>query len=104
MQFDATQRGQRADLLGDTGFPAGLFRNANHSELSAVIFTNACTLGKFNRVAVSAGAVAKGLRYVRYGKFFDRTPGALDGIPFCLDAQSVEYRALWPQGYEQGGC
>jgi hypothetical protein len=44
--------------------------------------------------------LAKGLRYVRLGKFYDRTPGALDGIPFCLNITSDEYRRLWPQGYE----
>lgn len=87
-------------LLGESGFPAGLFRNDAHAELSAVIFTNACTLSKFNRLAVSAGAPDHGFRYVRYGKFFDRRPGALDGIKFCLDVTSDEYRALWPQGYE----
>jgi hypothetical protein len=87
-------------LLGESAFPAGLFRNADHSELSAVVFTNACAISKFNRVGVSAGALAKGLRYVRLGKFYDRTPGALDGIPFCLDITSNEYRRLWPQGYE----
>jgi hypothetical protein len=37
---------------------------------------------------------------VRYGKFYDRTPGAIEGIPFCLDITSDEYRSLWPQGYE----
>jgi hypothetical protein len=87
-------------LLGDSAFPAGLFRNTAHSELSAVIFTNACSIAKFNRVGVSAGALTKGLRYVRYGKFYDRTPGALESIPFCLDITSDEYKALWPQGYE----
>jgi hypothetical protein len=71
-------------LLGESAVPAGLFRNADHGELSAVVFTNACAISKFNRVGVSAGALAKGLRYVRLGKFYDRTPGALDGIPFCL--------------------
>jgi hypothetical protein len=34
------------------------------------------------------------------GKFFDRTPGALEGISFCLDITSDEYRRLWPHGYE----
>lgn len=87
-------------LLGATAFPAGLFRNDTHSELSAVIFSNACSIGKFNRVGVSAGASTTGLRYVRLGMFFDRTPGALEGIPFCLDVTSAGYRALWPQGYE----
>jgi hypothetical protein len=92
--------GEVSHLLGDSVFPAGLFRTTAHSELSAVIFTNACSIAKFNRVGVSAGALTKGLRYVRHGRFYDRTPGALDGIPFCLDITSEEYRALWPQRYE----
>jgi hypothetical protein len=49
---------------------------------------------------VSAGAAVPELRYVRYGKFFDRRPGAVDGVPFCLDVGSDDYRHLWPQGYE----
>jgi hypothetical protein len=87
-------------LLGEAAFPAGLFRTTEHSELSAVVFTNACSIAKFNRVGVSAGALTRGLRYVRYGQFYDRTPGALQGIPFCLDITGNDYRALWPQGYE----
>ena len=70
-------------LLGDSAFPAGLFKDGEHSELSAVVFTNACSIAKFNRVGVSAGAATKGLRYVRMGKFYDRTAGALNGIPFA---------------------
>jgi len=87
-------------LLGDTAFPAGLFTNSEHEELSAVAFSNACSIAKFSRVSVSAGAETNGLRYTRIGHFFDRTPGALEGIPFCLDVTSDEYRTLWPQGYE----
>lgn len=87
-------------LLGVTGFPAGLFRNDAHAELSAIIFTNACALSKFNRVALTWGMPSHVGRYVRYGKFYDRSPGALDGIPFCLDILSEGYRALWPQSRE----
>ena len=90
----------QSHLLGQSRFPAGLFRDARHAELSALIFTNACTLGKFNRVAISAGADPDGYRYVRVGDFFDRTPGALKPIPFCLDITSDEYRSLWPHRYE----
>ena len=103
LEVDGRQIASSSDaslLMGGSAFPAGLFRTTAHSELSAVIFTNACSIAKFNRVGVSAGALTKGLRYVRYGKFYDRTPGALEGIPFCLDITSDEYRALWPQGYE----
>lgn len=89
-----------AYLLGDIGFPAGLFRDDKHAELSAVIFSNAATIGKLNRVAVSAGGDSAGLRWVRYGEFFDRREDALKGIPFSLDVGSDEYRRLWSQGYE----
>ncbi|WP_105436234.1 hypothetical protein [Neorhizobium tomejilense] len=87
-------------LLGPTQFPAGLFANDRHAELSAVIFSNACSIAKLNRVAISGGGAPKGYRYTRMGKFFDRTPGALNGISFCLDITSDEYRGLWPHGYE----
>lgn len=87
-------------LHGPSAFPAGLFANADHAELSAVIFSNACAISKLNRVMVSAGAPPKGLRYTRVGRFFDRDPGALEGVPFCLDVASAEYRRLWPQRYE----
>ena len=87
-------------LHGPSAFPAGLFANTDHAELSAVIFSNACSISKLNRVMISAGADPNGRRYTRIGKFFDRDPGALEGIPFCLDVTSPEYRRLWPQGYE----
>ncbi|SDH23787.1 hypothetical protein SAMN04487926_10311 [Paraburkholderia steynii] len=87
-------------LLSDPPIPAGLFRTDENAALSAVIFTNTCSISKFNRVGISAGAQANGLRYVRVGEFYDRTPGALKGIPFCLDIISEKYRTLWPHGYE----
>jgi hypothetical protein len=71
-------------LLGASAFRAGLFADDQHAELSAVIFSNACSIAKLNRVTISAGAAPKGLRYMPIGKFFDRSPGALEGIPFCL--------------------
>lgn len=88
------------ELAGGSGFRPGLFRDDRHAELSAIIFTNACTLGKLNRMAISSGASNHGLRYIRYGKFADLTPGSLEGIPFCLDVASEEYCSLWPYGHE----
>lgn len=93
-------KGKNVDyLMGNSGFPSGLFRNSAHEELSAIIFTNAATISKLNRIPISAGAPSE-YRYVRYGRFYDKTPGALEGIPFCLDVASDEYRTLWPVGYE----
>ena len=91
---------QATRLLGEAGIPAGLFADDRKAELSAVVFSNACSIAKLNRVAVSGQGAPKGWRYTRMGAFFDRTPGALKGIPFCLDVTSHEYRALWLHGYE----
>ncbi|MEO3714131.1 hypothetical protein [Roseateles flavus] len=87
-------------LQGPSAFPAGLFANDLQCELSAVIFSNACSLAKFNRVAITRFGVPDGLRYMRIGECFDRTPGALKAIPFCLDISSEEYLRLWPNGSE----
>lgn len=88
------------ELLGASRFPAGLFSDDRNAELSAVIFSNACTIGKFNRIAISRGCDSRGLRYTRIGEFFDRTPGATRGIPFCMDVSSPEYCQLWEYGHE----
>ena len=45
-------------LLGPEGIPAGLFRDPAMSYLSAVIFLNAATLGKFNRMGFLSGLAA----------------------------------------------
>ena len=57
--------------------------------------------GTTGRVWRGFGA-PKGLRYTRMGSFFDRNPGALEGIPFCLGVTSAEYRALWPRDVNLG--
>ncbi|MGM3214913.1 hypothetical protein ACSQ5K_04605 [Pseudomonas sp. PhalM4] len=86
-------------LLGDQKTPAGLFRFPENSGLSAVIFSNGCSLAKFGRVLVSITQHDE-FTNTRFGEILDRTPGALTGLPFCLDVTSAEYRDLWPQGYE----
>jgi len=63
-----------------------------------VLFSNAATLAKFNRMGFLAGWRPPGLDMVRRGILFDRTPGAVDAIPFELSVLSSEYEALWPWG------
>jgi hypothetical protein len=85
-------------LLGEDQIRAGLFNDPEVSYLSAVIFSNSATLGKFNRMGFLAGWRPPGLTMVREGLLFDRTPGALQPIPFRIDILSAEYQALWPWG------
>ncbi len=87
-------------LIGKDSIPAGIFMSEEYSEISAVIFSNAATIAKFNRVGISAGTKIEGLKFVRYGIFWDKTPGALKPHNFSMDISSSEYRSLWPQYYE----
>ena len=87
-----------ATLRDDQKLPAGLFGDPAISHLSAVIFSNAATLSKFNRMGFLCGWQPQGLTMVRDGILFDRTPGALEPKSFKLDVLSDEYAALWPNG------
>ena len=87
-------------LLGPEGIPAGLFRDPAMSHLSAVIFSNAATLGKFNRMGFLAGRQPPGLKMIRFGIFFDPAPIAVKARDFEMDILSDEYSALWPRGEE----
>jgi hypothetical protein len=68
------------------------------SHLSGIIFSNAATLGKFNRMGFLAGWRPSGLAMIRTGILFDRTPGAVEPIDFSLDVLSEEYAAMWLRG------
>lgn len=84
----------RKSLL--SGRSNGLFCSTVAAHLSAIIFTNACTVPKLSRVPISGGATLEGYRYLRFGEFFDDSPGALRGMPFMFDVASSEYGNLWP--------
>jgi hypothetical protein len=91
--------GESIDCLRGAGqIPAGLFREPSMSHLSAVIFSNAATLSKFNRMGFLAGFRPPGLTMTREGIIFDRTPGALEAKSFKFDVLSKEYAEMWPSG------
>jgi hypothetical protein len=87
-----------SNLTGKNAIPAGLFRDPSFAHLSAVLFSNAGTMAKFNRMGFLAGWRPPGLSMIRRGILFDRTPGALEPIDFDLEVGSQEYDALWPWG------
>ncbi len=57
------------ELIGDPKIPAGLFRSEENAGLSAIIFSNACSIAKLSRVGISAGAVLEDYRYVGSASF-----------------------------------
>lgn len=78
--------------------PAGLFSDESMKDLSAVIFSNAGTISKFNRMGFLAGFRLPGMTMRRAGILFDRRPGVLEPIDFDFDILSSDYAKLWPGG------
>lgn len=85
-------------LRGHSQIKAGLFHDREVKGLSAVVFSNAATIAKFNRMGLLAGLAVPGIKMRRKGILFDRTPGALEPIDFDLDIEDPEYTALWSGG------
>ena len=60
----------------------GFFNLEGAENISAVLFSNAGTLAKFDRMGVDAGYAAVGHAYMRIGFRLDPDPNAVIGIPF----------------------
>ena len=75
--------------------PSGFFDLPKAENISAVIFSNAGTIAKFDRIGVLAGFGARMHRYYRVGYRFDPDPAALQGIPFHVDVSDRDYEEFW---------
>ena len=62
--------------------PSGFFSLPGAEHISAVIFNNAGTLNKFNRIGVGAGFGVNNITLVQSGLLWDPDPNASDPIPF----------------------
>jgi hypothetical protein len=63
--------------------------------ISAVLFSNAGTISKFDRMGVKAGFGAAGHTYFRTGYRQDPDPNATHGIPFTVDVSDPGYDEGW---------
>lgn len=62
--------------------PSGFFSQQGAENISAVLFNNAGTIHKFNRMGVSAGFGVDNITLVRRGKAWDPDPNSSTPIPF----------------------
>ena len=62
--------------------PSGFFDLPNAEHISAVLFTNAATISKFDRMGIIAGFKASGTHFYRIGYRHDPTPHAAEPKPF----------------------
>lgn len=75
--------------------PTGFFRLPKAENVSAVIFSNAATLAKFDRIGVLAGFAPPDHSYIRFGQTFDPDPDAFVGKPFSIDVTDSRYEEFW---------
>ncbi|WP_417794223.1 hypothetical protein [Terasakiella pusilla] len=75
--------------------PSGFFDLPGTENVSAVLFSNAGTIAKFDRMGVVAGFAAPDHHYQRIGFRFNPDPNALNGIPFADNVAAPEYIEGW---------
>lgn len=83
--------------FGDKKIPSGFFDQEHAENVSAVIFSNAGTLAKFDRMGVVAGFGAEGHRYMRTGYRYNPDPNAFMGTPFSEEVTDQDYEEYWTQ-------
>jgi hypothetical protein len=75
--------------------PSGFFDQPGAENVSAVLFSNAGTIAKFDRMGVVAGFAAPEHQYFRFGYRFNPDPNATSGIPFSEDVSDPSYVEGW---------
>jgi hypothetical protein len=80
---------------GSKTIPTGFFDLPGAENISAVLFSNAGTIAKFDRMGVVAGFAAPDTLYFRSGFRFNPEPNATDGIHFSDDITSPDYKEFW---------
>lgn len=62
---------------------SGLFNQAGSEHLSGVLWSNAGTIPKFNRMALAGEHATDAVVGLRYGNCYDPDPNAISGLPFA---------------------
>lgn len=82
-------------VYGGKSVPSGFFDLPGAENISAVLFSNAGTIAKFDRIGVTAGFGAPRHMYHRFGFRFNPAPNAMVGIPFVEDVADPNYVEGW---------
>lgn len=74
-------------VYGEKVVPTGFFDLPGAENISAVLFSNAGTMSKFDRMGVGAGFGATDHRYFRFGLRLNPDPNAVEGDPFMEEIE-----------------
>jgi hypothetical protein len=77
--------------------PSGFFKQPDAEHISAVLFSNASTLSKFNRMGCLAGFADLGTIMYRQGFKENPDPDALTPVGFSLKVDPSTYKECWSE-------
>jgi hypothetical protein len=80
---------------GGKSIPTGFFDQPGAENISAVLFSNAGTLPKFNRMGLRAGFVPQDYIFYRHGLRYDPSPDAYTGTAFSDNVLGEDYVEYW---------
>lgn len=83
--------------FGEKEVPSGFFDLPDAENVSAVLFSNAGTIAKFDRMGVVAGVRPTGYDYMRVGLKENPDPNSIMGIPFLSDVTEEGYQEYWTE-------
>ncbi|MGO8086873.1 hypothetical protein AB9E29_07060 [Rhizobium leguminosarum] len=84
---------------GEKVIPSGFFDLPDAENISAVIFSNAGTIAKFNRIGLLSGFGAKDILMIREGACINNGPGTAPNL-FRSLVNAVDYRETWVEGLD----
>lgn len=80
---------------GGKRIPSGFFSQPGAENVSAVLFTNAGTLTKFNRMGVLADFGDPTVRLIRQGTMLNPDPESALPLQFSIDIDDPNYQEGW---------
>jgi len=75
--------------------PSNFFAQPDAENISAVLFSNAATITKFNRMGKLAGLGSKDVKLLRSGIMSNPDPSALRPLRFTKDVDDDDYEETW---------
>lgn len=80
---------------GEKTIPSRFFDYPESENVSAVLFSNAATIPKFNRMGKLAGLGSKDVIMIRKGFRYNPDPQALRPLPFAHNVDDPDYEESW---------
>lgn len=88
---------QEIHKYNEKEIPSGFFGLEGSENISAVIFSNAGTISKFNRIGTQKGNGNEQVKLVRRGNLYDPNPNAAKPVPFSYEVGEEGIVETWSQ-------